>query len=305
MNRCPRWQVVLRKLSPSLSLFLFAVVATSLPLQAITVPSGFNLINSWQGTGSGGTGTAIRVYRKDFAGGQPDFVTVVDLRFATLRSIIGGLGGVSPCSTVGTRVLCTGGSGACTSGSHWNAASGVAGGLRVLLNGTFFATGSNPAGIAFGLRQNGTIISYGYGVESNAMDCAAASEFPGNTFTFRFNNGTDQATAGGYAFSQFTDPNFPDLIGGLNPTCCKSPSSFVQRTMVGVRDDNGDGKIETVLFYGSAFARLTDGNSALRAFGATATMQLDGGGSTGLVVAGSQLIATTRAVPQAIAIYAQ
>jgi hypothetical protein len=286
-------------------LVLLAGVAAVLPLQAITIPAGFNLTNSWQGTGSGGTGTAIRIYRKDFAGGQPDFVTVVDLRFATLRSIIGGLGGVSPCSSVGTRVLCTSSSGGCTSSSHWNAASGAGQGLRVLLNGTFFATGNNPAGIAFGLRQNGTIISYGYGVESNAMDCANASEFPGNTFTFRFNNGTDQATTGNYSFAQFTDPAFPDLIGGLNPTCCKSPSSFVPRTMVGVRDDNADGKIETVLFYSSAFARLSDGNNTLRAFGATATMQLDGGGSTGLVVAGSQSIATTRPMPHAIAIYAQ
>lgn len=279
-------------------------LAVTWPVQGVTIPVGFNLINSWNGTGSGGTGTAVRVYRKDFAGGQPDFVTVVDLRYATIRSTIGSLGGASPCSSASTRVLCTTTSGACTASSHWNAASGVASGLRVLMNGTFFGPGS-PAGLAFGLRQNGTIITYGYGVESNAMDCATASEFPGNTFTLRFNNGTDNAAASNYSFAQFSDPAFPDIIGGLNPTCCKSPTSFIPRTMAGVRDDNGDGTAETVFFYNSAFARLSDGDGALRAFGATSTIQFDGGSSTGLIVGGSMLIANTRLVPHAIGIYAQ
>lgn len=286
--------------------FLLALIAlvSGGPGQAITVPAGFNLTNSWQGTGSGGTGAAVRVYRKDYSGGQPDFVTVVDLRYATLRSVNGAPSGAANCQAAATRLLCSNTSGGCQAGSHWSVANGTVG-LRVLLNGTFFATGSNPAGIAFGLRNNGTTISYGYGVNVNNMDCSAASEFPGNTFTLRFGNGSDQSAAGGYSFSDFSDAFLTDVIGGLNPTCCKSPASFVQRTMAGVHDSNGDGLAETVLFYNSAFARLTDGDGVLRAFGASSTIQLDGGGSTGLVVNGSQLISTTRPMPHAIAVYAQ
>ena len=139
--------------------FLLALGAlvSSGPGSAITVPAGFNQTNSWQGTGSGGTGTAIRVYRKDYVGGQPDFVTVVDLRYATLKSINGAASGAANCQAVATRVLCSNTSGGCQAGSHWNVASGTSG-LRVMLNGTFFGPG-NPAGIAFGLRNNGTTIT--------------------------------------------------------------------------------------------------------------------------------------------------
>jgi len=56
--------------------------------------------------------------------------------------------------------------------------------------------------------------------------------------------------------------------------------------------------------FSSQYARQSDANNVLRAFGATNTAMLDGGGSTGLIVDGSTKILTARTIPHAIAIYA-
>jgi hypothetical protein len=277
--------------------------------KAITVPAGFYLTSSWSGADANGkSGTAVRIYRKDYSGGQPDYVSVVDLRYATIRSFTGSLSGTSPCRSSSKRYLCSSSSTvtSCASESFW-AVAGAAGTssrvLRVLLNGTFFQTAKDPTGIAFGLRLNSAIVSYGYGIDSGDGDCATSSEYPNNTYTFRFNNSTDKAYVSAYDASQFTSSTYTDVIGALNPTCCKSPSTFQARTLVGTRDDNSDGGHETVFFFSSSYSSLTDADAILKAFGATTRGQLDGAGSTGLVAGGSQLIRTTRPLPHAIAIY--
>lgn len=281
----------------------------SLSEKAITVVSGFNLVSSWSGKDANGvSGTAVRVYRKDYAGGQPDFVTVANLRHSTLRSFTGTLSGTSPCRKSSRLYLCSSSSTAttCSSGSYWGVA-GAAGTssriLRVLVNGTFFSTLDDPTGFAFGLRRDSSLISYGYGIDSGNGDCATSSEYPADTYTFRFNNATDRANVSTYDISQFSSTTYTDVIGALNPTCCKSPSSYQARTLVGTRDDDNDGRHETVFFFSSSYSRLTDADTILRAFGATTTGQLDGGGSSGLVAGGSQLVRTTRSLPHAIAIY--
>jgi hypothetical protein len=244
---------------------------------ALVIPSGFYQIKS---------GTGFRLYRKDYSGGQPDFVAVVDLRYATLRNLTGAY--TRPWDgSVYRKSMST----------FWNDA--VAGNTstrtaRMVINGTFFSTNDNPTPLAFGLKSNGTVIHYGYGL----------NEFPGLVRTFHFNMGASRSAIKSYATSNFDAAGSdPDVVGALDPTANKSASSFVQRTFVGVHDSNGDGIHETVLTYSSAYARQVDATSVLQAFGANGIAMLDGGGSTGLIVDGSAYIAAGRTVPHAIAIY--
>lgn len=245
--------------------------------QAVVIPSGFNQIKS---------GTGFRLFRKDYSGGQPDFVAVVDLRYATMRNLTGAYTRPWDGSVYRKSMA-----------NFWNDA--VAGNTstrsaRMVINGAFFSTNDDPTPLAFGLKSNGTVIHYGYGV----------SEYPGLVKTFHINMSASRAAINTYATSNFDGVNSsPDVVGALDPAANKSASSFVPRTFVGVQDSNGDGNFETVFTYSSAYARQVDATSVLQAFGASRIAMMDGGGSTGLIVDGTTYIAAGRTVPHAFAIY--
>ena len=62
--------------------FLMVLVGWSIPVpaRAVTIPSGFYLVAE---------DTGVKCYRKDYSGGQPDYVLVVDLKQARCESRIG------------------------------------------------------------------------------------------------------------------------------------------------------------------------------------------------------------------------
>lgn len=241
------------------------------------IPSGFFQIAS---------GTGIRVFRKNYTGGQPDFVAVVDLRSASVRNLSGTVSG-APNGVVSRKSLST----FWTDARAFNTTARTA---RVVINAAFFSTNDNPTGIAFGLKQNGGVVSYGYGL----------GEFPTFNRTFSFNVGASTAAIGVYNRATFDGTTFPDVVGGLDPAANKSATSYVPRTFVGVRDTDRNGVIDTVLTYSSAFARQVDATNVLNAFGSSANIMMDGGGSTGLIIDGTSYITPGRTVPHALAFYA-
>ncbi len=163
----------------------------------------------------------------------------------------------------------------------------------VVINGAFFAKYNQPTGIAFGLKSAGKIISYGYGL----------NEFPGLNKTIAWNNRTNQARIDDYDRATFNDSRFPEVVGALDPTAGKRANRELGRTFIGIKDSNGDGKHETVLVFSSKAAKQIDAVKALQSFGATAVVMLDGGGSTGLVIAGDRAIDSGTSVPHAIGFY--
>jgi hypothetical protein len=86
-------------------------------------------------------------------------------------------------------------------------------------------------------------------------------------------------------------------------TADKKKSEWIPRTFVGVRDDDGNGHSETVIFYSTKGAPQSRAVSVLSGFGAGSKMMLDGGGSTGLIVGGSEYIPTSRSLPQVFIIF--
>lgn len=241
---------------------------------AVPVPSGFQLILS---------DTGVRVYRKNYVGGQPDFVTVVDLRYATIRNFTGAVSGQS----IERRTL----------SRFWNDAVAQNTGSRratVAINGTFFSTDASPfTPIAFGLKADWWRMSYGYGL----------NEYPGLVRTFAFDSFYGSSSIQPYSTATF-DGGIPDVVGGLDPSANKSASSYTGRTFVGVRDDDNNGDSETVVFFSSSFATQAGAVSVLSGFGTGSKMMLDGGGSTGLIIAGTTYIPPGRSIPHSIIICA-
>jgi hypothetical protein len=260
-------------LSMVILLVLMSLAAPGKVQATVPVPSGFQLIFS---------DTGVKVYRKNYTGGQPDYVTVVDLRYGTIRNFTGWVYGES----IERRSLAT----------HWNnavAQNSSSRRAKVAVNGTFFSEGNDPTPIAFGLKADWWRMSYGYGL----------NEYPGLIRTLAFDSSFGSSSIQPYSTATF-DGGIPDVVGGLDPSANKSAGSYIGRTFVGVRDDNGDGHSETVIFFSSSYATQAGAVSVLNGFGAGSKMMLDGGGSTGLIVDGTSYINPARTIPHAIIICA-
>lgn len=244
---------------------------------AVPIPSGFQLISS---------DTGVRVYQKNYSGGQPDYVIIVDLRYATLRNFTGRVSGPSGNALITRRLL----------SSYWNdavAQNTSTRKIKVGINGTFFDPNNDPTGISFGLKADRWLMSYGYGINE-----------PGTKYTLAYDSDYKSSSIQTYSRSIF-DGSIPNVIGGYDPNYDKDgkKNSNIQRTFVGVRDDNNDGHSETVIFYASKYATQPWAINILNSFGAGSKMMLDGGGSTCLTVDGTPKISTTRPIPQAFMIY--
>jgi hypothetical protein len=249
----------------------------SVQAAAVAVPPGFQLISS---------GTGVAVYRKTFSGRRPDYVTVVDLGRGTIRNLTGTITGAPNMSLVSRKLLGP----SSRSANFWTdavAQNTTSRKAKVVVNGTFFSTNAYPSGIAFGLKANSRIISFGYGT----------NEFPGLVRVLPFDSGRAAASIQPYAQSVFIGGS-PDVVGGLDPTANKSPSGHLARTFVGVRGGS------TVMIFSSSAATQPGAASVLTGFGAGSIMMLDGGGSTGLVLDGNAKITPVRTLPHAIAVYA-
>jgi len=228
--------------------------------------------------------SGVKVYYKNKKSSRKEFITVIQTSKAKIENLTGTIFKV-PASRVSKKPL----------SQFWrdavskNKSNRQA---RVVINGTFFSTKQDPTGIAFGLKVRGNIVTYGYGI---------ANEYPGEIRTFSFNPHTGNAQLQSYSTETFR--RFPEVVGGLDSKANKAATKYLPRTFVGVRDDNGDNLNETVIFYSSNSARQVDAENALKCFGANASVMLDGGGSTGIIVDGEPLIDTPRKIPHAIAVF--
>ena len=243
----------------------------------VPIPSGFTLDKSF---------TGVRVYKKINPYGYWDYVTIVDLRRATMMSFTGWVSGNQPDNgLVERRTLRT----------HWDnavAQNSYSRTARVAINGTFFDPSHDPAAISFGLKAGWWRMSYGFEIGTN---------YKGLERTFAYDSYFGSSSIQPYSRSTF-DP-IPDVVGGLDPTADKGRTIAKRRTFVGVRDDNGDGHSETVIFFSSRGAPQSWAVTVLNGFGAGSKMMLDGGTSAGLIVDGTSYITPGYALPQVFIIY--
>jgi hypothetical protein len=235
----------------------------STPSASSQTPQGFELLN---------TAPGVQVYRRD--NGLQSYVTVLNLAKGELRNLTGE---VTPEKLVNHRSLL----------DYWQAAQQqpTQRQAKVVINGTFFARYNRPTDIAFGLKTNGQLITYGYGLQ----------EFPELNKTVAWDNTTGELQIAPYARATF-DGRFPNVVGALDMNAGKRSSQYLPRTFIGHKG-------RQVFIFSSNYARQIDAVRALQDFGAESIAMLDGGGSTGLVVDGKEILKANTKVPHGIAIY--
>jgi len=245
-------------------------------------PPGFELIRSENG---------VELYKKDYKGGSPDYVQVIDLRqgakvvllYGTISSSgsgKGAFGGNDP-RFVSQSLK-----------SYWQELTAEYDAAFCVTNGQFFFMQESPTRLPFSLKVNGKILSDGYEVKN----------FPNQKLMLEL--WEDHARIRALTKGTLYTSSAPNIVAGLDEEARKRIDHFVGRTFVGVDDRNRDGRAEIVLIFNTLSARQKDAAQVLREFGADQVMMLDGGGSTQLTCDGQNYIASERLVPQALGIVA-
>ncbi len=246
------------------------------------VPEGFYLVTSNPG---------VDLYRKDYSGGSPDFVQVLNLnQGAQLVPLHGDI--IQRRQGKGSY---GGDDAAFTSQSlqkYWKELSTTYEDAFCVLNGQFFYMQESPTRLPFPLKVDNNILSDGYGL----------NEFPDNKLLLEL--WPDKARITPLTYESLYGSKAPDIIAGLTQTANKRSDRYVGRTFVGVDDRNQDGTAEILLIFNSKISRQVDAASVLHSFGADQVMMLDGGGSTQLTCLGEALVSSDRPIPQAIGVVA-
>jgi Phosphodiester glycosidase len=163
---------------------------------------------------------------------------------------------------------------------------------KVMINGTFFQEYDKPTGIAFGLKQNKQLITYGYGL----------NEFPTQTVTLAWSQG--RIAIEPYSRRTF-DGVMPNVVGALAATAGKNANKPLPRTFIGTKDIREDSAYKTVLFFSSQGATQSEAEQTLKEFGAEQVAMLDGGQSTGLMVNGKIIMQPKTKLPQTIGVFSK
>ena len=260
----------------------FVSVSVKAAQDSTWIPPDFRLVRSENG---------VELYQKDYTGGNPDYVQVVNLRQGAKIVLLHGtinspgegkgmFGGNDP--RILSRPL----------QSYWQELSGAYDGAFCVTNGQFFYMRESPTRLPFSLKVDGAIISDGYDAK-NFVDQKLMLELWDHYARIR--PLTRQAL---YTSSA------PNIVAGLDEKARKSIDHYVARTFIGLIDRDRDGQHEIVLVFNTLTARQKDAAQVLREFGADQIMMLDGGGSTQLLCQGQDIIASERLIPQALGVVA-
>ncbi len=274
-----------RKISTPVFLLLLCSVIygrASAQSPAPDIPPGFYLIAEEP---------AVRMYEKDYQGGSPDYVQMIDLSQGAQIVLMHGevrenrpgkgvYGGDDP------RILSQ------SLKKYWGQLSDISANAFCVTNGQFFYMKESPTRLPFPLKVDGVIVSDGYGI----------NEFPDKKLILEL--WQDRAFITNLSLDSLYYSDAPDIVAGLTQTASKRIDHYVGRTFVGIDDRNLDGTYETVLIFNSSLARQVDAANVLESFGADQVMMLDGGGSTQLSCQGKSYIFSERLIPQAIGVIA-
>jgi Phosphodiester glycosidase len=246
------------------------------------IPPGFKLIRSENG---------VELYKKDYSGGNPDYVQVVNLRQGAKIVLLHGsissqgagkgmFGGDDP------RILSQ------SLKSYWQELSSEYDRPFCVTNGQFFYMKESPTRLPFSLKVDGVIVSDGYD----------AKNFTDQKLMLELWN--DYARIRPLTRQALYSSSAPNIVAGLDQSARKAIDHYVARTFIGLVDRNRDGRHEFVLIFNTLTARQKDAAQVLLEFGADQVMMLDGGGSTQLLCQGQDIIASDRLIPQVLGIVA-
>lgn len=249
---------------------------------AASVPPDFTLMDSAPG---------VDIYRKDYAGGTPDFVVVIDLSkgagvellYSTTDNAGGGTGVYGGNNPGFIRQSLQ---------QYWDSFAAAHSDAVCAVNGAIFDAGVDPSVLALPLKVDGQLVSGG----------TWRDEYPDQKRMLEI--WPDHARITNLTAENLTGSNAPDIIGGLSEEAERAPSDLIGRTFGAVDDANGDGIAETVLLFSSKTTRAADAAGVLRSFGADDVIMFDNGDSAQLMCHNLPLVYSDRSIPQVIGITA-
>lgn len=250
--------------------------------QGYTVPAGFSKIQS---------ATGVELYKKNYSGGQPDYVQVINMSKGASLKLLHGT--IANAGSAGSYCGKTPTFNRQTLKSVWDGFTTSYNKAFSVTNGQFFSTNDYPTSLAFPLKKEGSVVSDGYGKNEFSNEKMALRVYSGYADIVSFDNTYGNVLCASSA---------SNIIIGLSETANKSPTSYVGRTFIGVLDDNSDKKSECILIFNSSYSRQADAAKVLRGFGANQVMMLDGGGSTQMICKGTSYISSSRTLPQTIGV---
>jgi len=253
------------------------VLAETVP---VTVPPDFTLVDNAPG---------VDLYRKDYTGGTPDFVLVIDLSKGAGVQLLYGSGDGS-----GAGSGAYGGDNPAFSRQSlqqfWDSFAASNSDAVCVTNGGIFDPNADPAALALPLKSGGQLISGGSWRDEYPDQKRMLELWPDHA---RITNLTAENLAGS---------NAPDILGGLAEDADRASGDLIGRTFAAVDDGNGDGIAETVLIVSSKTTRAADAAGVLRSFGADDVIMLDGGDSAQMMCSNQPQVYTDRSIPQAIGV---
>jgi hypothetical protein len=276
----------MKKIYWAMFCLLLLIIPVNYPTRAasggVVIPPGFYKIDSAVG---------IDLYEKDYPGGSPDYVQVIDLsQGASLKPLHGsiadpGLGkGVYGGNDAHFRSQ--------SLADYWRELVAQDSSPFCVVNGQFFYMLEYPTRLPFPLKIDGEILTDGYGIK----------DFPDQKLMLELWPGKADIIA--LSKEALYSSSAPDIIAGLVEDAPKAKKRYTGRTFVGLTDPNGGGQFSTLMIFNTKTARQVDAADVLKSFGAQKVMMLDGGGSTQLLCGGKSYIYSDRLVPQAIGILA-
>ncbi|MBI3241786.1 MAG: phosphodiester glycosidase family protein [Chloroflexi bacterium] len=250
-----------------------------------SAPTDFVLVTSAAG---------VEFWRKDYQGGNPDFVEVINLsQGASVKLFHGqitdlGTGqgvykGDNP--KIARQPL----------DAAWNLFSSSYPNAFCITNGQFFVDKVNeqvvdPTTLAFPLKIDEVIVSDGYG----------SKEYVNQKLILEIWG--DMANISALTEDNLYSSPAPNIIAGLTEDANKGPNNLTGRTFAGIDDKDNNGKSEVILIFNSKTSKQADAANILRSFGADKVIMLDGGDSTQLICQGTPYITSDRTLPQTIGV---
>jgi hypothetical protein len=278
----PRLTKVYWTLLSLLLLVSSASYPTSAAAGGVVIPPGFLKIDSTFG---------IDFYRKDYPGGSPDYVQVIDLsQGASLKPLHGSI------TDARAGMGSYGGNDArfrsLSLGAYWQELQGQDPAAFCVVNGQFFYMLEYPTRLPFPLKIDGQVLTDGYGIKDFPDQKLMLELWPGKADIVPLSK------------EALYTSNAPDIIAGLAEDAPKAKKRYTGRTFIGLTGANGEGSFDTLMVFNTKTARQVDAAEVMKSFGAQKVMMLDGGGSTQLICGGKSYIYSDRLVPQAIGIIA-
>ncbi len=243
----------------------------------------------------------IVTFKKDYSNGAPDYVTLVNLEKAGIRSLTGTI------TNPGTGAGVFGGNNPTISRKHldefWSqGVSKWGNNLYAVVNCGFFSTNFDPTTLAFPLKEENKHISDGYGSNNEYQN-----PFQLKTLSFQNKKATIDTFNNANSLGSWLHAanGLRNIAGGLDKNANKGPNNFVGRTFIGLVDSNQDGINDIALLFNSSFASQ---NGAVNVLTNDFTckpeniIMFDGGGSTQLIMKNQSYISSSRTIPHALAI---